>query len=435
MKSTPGQSSGQQQSQAGTGNVNDQNHSATSSVPGVRSAQSGGLLRGWSPDHHGLAASAASAPPRALTGGDQEQAASKHLRNSEIAAAADGSSLFGAGIAGTDELIAEPVSRSADARAFIEFLISIAPQAVVASSAAILADVSKVRALLPTDTAVTVGCMLVYSMSPASVLDFVVSLAESEMNMFVVALARRARSDTARSVVADGQGLLPSPLVVRLAPSDRYREARRDLEDATNEVAMGELHPNVEFGAAITTITGARNSIAASRAGTSYSPMHGAPAAHAAVSPQPLGPLTTGASGLSQTPLGAHALAGSASHTIAPTNRAACAMSASSTGAPALPNAHAAGPEQVCIPCPAIVTPGTSGLVSDLAGTHALAGSVQGGNNDLFSNTNLPSTAYINTPSLDDFLDAAMEASAAEAAAAAAEAGGADPAASDEVRK
>ena len=175
-------------------------------------------------------------------------------------------------MSGSDPGSGDGVSRNA-ALGFIDTLLGIAPKSVLELSGEIMSLVSKSRALMHTDTAAAVGCILVYYMEREDAASFLETLDDPSMASFLVALALRTQADVNRADVLDCQDLLPSG-AARLTPSgDRKRGAAHDLEMAKRGILNGEIATDDVFNSATVAMTTAATRFASKAGSDAYSPL------------------------------------------------------------------------------------------------------------------------------------------------------------------
>ena len=155
--------------------------------------------------------------------GDQEPAGEGNFSNTRLSSAASISS---------SNVVSADIGQRDAALGFIDTLLGIAPKSVLELSGEIMGIVSKSRALLHTDTAAAVGCILVYYMEREDTASFLQTLDDPSAASFLVALAMRTQADVTRVDAFDGRDLLPSA-AARLTPSgERKRGAAHDLDSA-----------------------------------------------------------------------------------------------------------------------------------------------------------------------------------------------------------
>ena len=124
---------------------------------------------------------------------------------------------------------------------FIDALLDSAPKSILELASEIMGDVGNSRALMPTDVAAAVGCVLIYYMGRMETVAFLRSLDDPQSASFMVALAMRTHADVKQIDEQSGYAVLPSASVRLTPPGARRLGAAQDLEKATRGISNGEI--------------------------------------------------------------------------------------------------------------------------------------------------------------------------------------------------
>ena len=156
---------------------------------------------------------------------------------------------------------------------FIDALLDSAPKPILELASGIMGDISNSRALLPTDVAAAVGCVLVYYMERTETVAFLQSLDDPQSERFMVALALRTHADVRQLDMQQGRAVLPGTSARLTPPGERRLGAAQDLEKTTLGISNGEIATERVLTEAAIAMTEAATRFASKAGSNLYSPL------------------------------------------------------------------------------------------------------------------------------------------------------------------